>query len=170
MEIALLSSTTTRLKGKLASLVIDPVVSKAKIQAEGILLLTQKETDVEVEGSRLTMSGPGEYEVGGVKITAVKQEASISYYLSLDSVSILVATASSLKGKESLRDVDVALLFADSLADTSALATVAGGVAIFYGPQAAENIKALGKEVQPINKYVTTKDKLPAEMEAVLLA
>lgn len=169
MEIALVSPTSIRLKSKLASLVVDPGLGKTKVQADAILLLQAQVTDVDVEGSRLTLAGPGEYEVGGVKITGVKNTESTSYYLTLDGISVLIAIASSLKGKENLRDVDVAVFLSDSLVDTAALATVASGAAIFYGPMSAENIKALGKETQPVNKYVVTKDKLPAEMETILL-
>lgn len=169
MEIALLNPTTLRFKSKLASLVVDPTEGKAKIQADATILMQSKAL-VEVEGSRVTISGPGEYEVGGVKITGARSAESVIYYFTMDLVTVLVATASSIKAKESLRDVDIAVLLAESVVDPSALATVASGAAVFYGPEAVENIKVLGKEVAGISKYVITKDKMPAEMEAILLA
>lgn len=170
MEVALIGPSSLRLRGKTVTLVVDPQESKAKIQADAVMLLHDLSTASIVEGSRLTMAGPGEYEVGGVKITGIKNAGNTSYYLTLDGVSLVIACTSSLIGKESLRDVDIAVLFADSLVDQSALATITNGVALFYGPQAQENAKALGKETQTISKYVVSKDKLPAEMEVVLLA
>lgn len=169
MEVALVAPTTIRLKGKLATLLVDPVATRGKQQAEAALLLNLSKTDAEIEGLRLTMAGPGEYEVSGVKITGIRNEAGILYYLTLDNVKLLVGAASSLKGKESLRDVDIAVLLAEGLVDQSALATVADSVAIFYGPQTQENAKVLGKEAQSVNKYVITKEKLPQEMEVVIL-
>ena len=170
MEVALVSSTSIRLKGKVVSFVVDPVSAKSKVQADAIVLLQDRATDALVEGSRLTMSGPGEYEISGVKITGIAGGESTSYFLTLDGVTVLLSKASTLKGKESLRDVDVTVLLADEVADQAALTTVTSEVALFYGEKAAENAKALGKEPQVMNKYVVTKDKLPAELEVVLLA
>lgn len=170
MEIALVSEESIRVKGKQTALVIDPLAAKAKIAADAVLLTQENGTAVPaVEGSRITIAGPGEYEIGGIKISGVRTGERTAYYASIDGLSVAVCAASALKNKESLRDVDIALLYADALVDQSALATVANGVAVFYGPQALENVKALGKDVPPIGKYVTTKDKLPQELEIVLL-
>lgn len=170
MEITIVSQESIRIKGKQTAFVVDPVVTKAKVTADAVLLAKGSSVDTSsVEGSRLTIAGPGEYEIGGVKISGVKSGETTAYYLSLDGVSVLISPTSMLKNKESLRDVDVVVLQADSVVDQSALATVANGVALFYGVQAAENIKGLGKELQSVSKYVTTKDKLPQEMEIVLL-
>lgn len=170
MEVALVSPETLKLKGKTAQFVIDPTAGKAKLQGDAVLLLKEQSTSVDVEGSRLTIAGPGEYEISGVKITGVRNGESTTYFLTLDTIAVLVGTTSSLKGKESLRDVDMVVLLADSLVDQSALATVASKVAVFYGPQAGENVTALGKTAEPVGKYVVTKDKLPQEMEVILLA
>lgn len=170
MEIALVGPTSIKIKGKLAAFVVDPEASKTKVAADAILLLAGSLDKVpEVEGARLTLSGPGEYEIGGMKISGVKNGERATFYISVDGMSLLIAPVSSIKGKESLRDVDVAVLLADTLVDASALASVTNGVSIFYGPQAEENVKALGKEVPATGKYVITKDKLPQEMEVVLL-
>lgn len=169
MEVALVSPETIRLKGKTAAFVVDPVAGKVKLSGDAVLLLKEHVSSVDVEGSRLTIAGPGEYEISGVKITGVRTGDVTNYFLTLDSITILVGAASSLKGKENLRDVDMVILLADSVVDQSALATIANKVAMFYGPQTQENATALGKTVEPVNKYVVTKDKLPQEMEVVLL-
>lgn len=170
MEIALISPTSIKIKGKQVSFLINPVLGKAKLAADAVFLTSDNTVESpEVEGVRLTMSGPGEYEVGGVKITGVRIAEHTSYFFTVDGVSVLVATASSLKGKESLRDVAVAVIAADAPVDESVLATVTDNVAVFYGQEAVETVKALGKEVQPVPKYVVTKEKLPQEMELVLL-
>lgn len=169
MEIALVSPTSIRIKGKQSALLVDPVASKAKLMADAVLMTSNNPTTPEVEGCRLVMAGPGEYEVGGVKITGIRTGEKTAYYLTLEGVSILVAAASELKGKDGMKDAALTLLCADSVVDQSALAGATNSIAIFYGPQAEENVKALGKETQAVSKYVTTKDKLPQEMEVVLL-
>lgn len=146
-------------------------MGKAKLQADGVVLTQGSSLEVpEVEGSRLVMAGPGEYEVGGVKVSGVRSGELAAYYLSVDGIMVLVGSTSGIKSRENAKDADVSVLLADSVVDQSALATVTNNVAVFYGPQAEENIKSLGKEIQPVGKYVITKDKLPQEMEVVLLA
>lgn len=169
MEVSFVSPAAIRIKGKQASLVVDPFGGKTKFVADGVVLLQQPDENTDVEGSRLTIAGPGEYEVGGIKVTGIGNTGNTCFYITIDAVQVLVAKVSSLTAKENLRDVDMAILLSDGLIDQSILATVTNSVALFYGTQAAENVKALGKESSPVQKYVTTKDKLPTEMEVVLL-
>ena len=171
MEVSSVSPTSIRIKGKQISFLIDPTPSRAKQQADAVLLTSGNAIVTEnIEGVRLTMSGPGEYEIGGIKITGIRSGEHTMYYFLLDGISVLVAPASSLKGKESLRDVGLATILSDVVVDESAIATIDSNVVVFYGSEATANGKVTGKEVQPINKYTTTKEKLPQEMEVVLLA
>lgn len=166
MEITLLSEAAIKIKSKTASLLIDPVAVKTKLAAEAVLL-TKKQKIPEVENMRLAISGPGEYEVGGIKITGTKAGEGNVYFLTVDGISIFVGSTSAIK-KETT-EAQMAILLADGLVDQSALANGVSSVALFYGEKAAENVKALGKEVAPTEKFVITKDKLSAEMEVVLL-
>lgn len=171
MEIALISPTAIKLKGKQASFVVDPIVTRAKQQADAAFITGGvADTDASgIEGSRVTFSGPGDYEVGGIKISGVRSNGRVVYYLSLDGITIMVGAASSVKGKE-MREAQVVALLADELIDQSALATMNASAVLFYGEKAAENITALGKTAEGIAKYVTTRDKLPTEMEVILLS
>jgi len=170
MEVSLLNSTTLRLKGKSIVLIVDPVAQKAKIAGDAVIFLREENKEIDVEGSRLNIFGSGDYEVGGVKITGIKSGDILSYYVLLDGMSLLIGKASGIKGKESLRDVDVVIILSDIIVDQSSLASVTSGVAIFYGEMGKENITALGKDLQSVNKFSITKDKLPSEMEVVWLA
>lgn len=170
MDVSIVTPASIRIKGKQVSFLVDPVATRAKQEADAVLLTHGNTiTTNDIEGVRLTMSGPGEYEVGGVKITGVRSGEGTVYYFIMDSISVLVATANSLKGKESSRDVGIALINSDGLTDQSALATVDSNVVLFYGQEAAANVKALGKDLPAVTKYTTTKEKLPQEMEVVLL-
>ena len=171
MDIAYISSQAVKIKGKVASFIVGKPETKAKLAADAVIAFDASPVDTStIEGARVTIGGPGDYEVSGVKFGGLKGSESALYYISLDNMIVLVAKASALKSKEILRDADIALLEADSLVDTSLLATLNPKVCVFYGSEAQANIASLGKETTAVSKYTTTRDKLPAEMEAVLLS
>ncbi len=170
MDISILSETSIKIKGKTASFAIDPRNIKGKVEVDAVIVCDNDVLATDrIESSRLTIQGPGEYEIGGVKISGVKSQNHSLYYLSLDNMVVMVGKASDLKGKESIRDADIVVIHADSVVDTSLLATLNPKTAVFYGEFAKANGTALGKEVTPVGKYIITRDKLPAELEAVLL-
>ena len=169
MDITSLSPSSVKIKGKLASFIVEPSLSKASLTADAVINFAVSE-NVPVEGVRLIMQGPGEYEVGGVKITGLTSADTTLYYLSLDGMVLMVGKASALKNKELARDTDIVILSADSVVDASLLATLNPRVALFYGPEAEANIKSLGKEATGTTKYSITREKLPAELEAVLIS
>lgn len=171
MDVTLLSPGSIKVKGKVASFIVEPRDTKGKLAADAVITFDSTPIDISaIDGARVTLAGPGDYEVGGVKLVGVKGPSSSMYYINLDNMSVMVGKVSAFKGKDTLRDADVAIFFADELVDASLLATLDPRVTAFYGEKAEENIKALGKESTPVSKYTITRDKLPAEMEAVLLA
>lgn len=171
MDIALLSPGSIKVKGKIASFIVEPRDVKGKLAADAVITYDSTPIDISaVEGARVTLAGPGDYEVNGIKIVGLKSQNSSVYYLNIDNMSVMVGKSSAFKSKEILKDADVAVLFADELVDASLLATLDPRATVFYGEKAEENIKALGKEAAATNKYSVTKDKLPTEMEAVLLS
>lgn len=170
MEIAFVSPTSIKLKGKQSSFIVDPTLTRAKQQADASLVTgVQAATDASgIEGNRVILSGPGDYEIGGIKIVGVRNNVSVQYYLTLDGIQVMVGAASGLKGKD-LREAQVVALFADDVVEQSALASLNASVVIFYGERADEDSKSLGKSVQEMTKYAITKDKLPAEVEVIVL-
>lgn len=170
MDIAHLSETSVRIKGKSATFLIGEYEGRAKVSADAIIGFDDKPLEsAAIEGVRVSLSGPGDFEVGGVKIVGIKTPGGTSYYMGLDNMVVLVAKASALSSKESLKDASAVILYADTLVDTSLLATIAPLAVVIYGPSAAATLHALGKESAAVSKYSVTKDKLPSEMEAILL-
>lgn len=170
MDVTLLSPNSVRIKGKTVSFIVEPRDTKGKLTADAVITFDTTPIDISgIEGARVTLAGAGDYEVGGVKMAGVKNNEASLYYINLDSMMLMVGKASTLKSKEVVRDADIAVIFADSPVDTSLLATLNPRTVIFYGPQSQENIKLLGKETSASTKYSVTKDKLPAELEALLL-
>ncbi|HET9947006.1 MAG TPA: hypothetical protein VFQ63_02990 [Patescibacteria group bacterium] len=172
MDIALVAPEAIKIKGKLASFIVDPIDVKGKLAGDGILLLSPIAHSklAPVEDSRIIMQGAGEYEISSIKISGIKSEEATVYYIGLDNMVVMVGNASALKGKEVIRDADIAIIHADGVIDTSMLASLNPRVVVFYGAQAEQAVKAIGKEVEPVNKYTVTRDKLPVEMEVVSLS
>lgn len=168
MEVALIAPTSMRIKGKQSTFLVDPVSTKGKLQADASINLLPSTVTPDIEGLRITLQGPGEYEVSGVKITALGTSEKTQYYLTVDNVRLLLTKASSLKGKD-FREIDMLVLYADELPDQAIVAETGVAVALFYGEKAQEALTILGKTSEPVTKYIITKDKLPSEMEVVLV-
>lgn len=172
MEIAFLNGNGLKMKGKQATLVVDLVDTKGKVAADATLLLGTSQTSVLFkEDLGVVFQGPGEYEVKGVKVTGFKAEGETMYTVTIDGMSVFVGkVTSSIKAKDKLHEHDIAVLLADDILTQATLGLLNPKAILFYGEKVTENTKSFGKEeVSPVAKYVTTKDKLPAETEFVIL-
>src|SRR5258708_4155859 len=173
MEIAFLPQNSIKLKGKQKTLVIDPQFLKSKTVADASLFLdaTAESAEALVEGNSLTIQGPGEYEIGGIKITGMKSGEQVVYVLAMDGLDILVAKESALpKLKDTLGEYHIVVLQATGIADQSLVAALNANVLAFYGEKKEEIEKAFGVDnPTPIGKYVAAKDKLPEDTQVVLL-
>lgn len=168
MEIALLTNNALRIKGKNAVLAVDP---KDKSESNAALLLDKDGKGVSVTGSEIVINGPGEYETGGVKITGIQQDLNLVYSMTVDSVSVLLGKVTTIeKIHTKLKEANILVVNCDSVVDASFLTALVSNVIIFYGEKSVEICKAFGQEdAKRLPKYVTTIDKLPAEVETVIL-
>lgn len=169
MEIALLDKNSIRIKGKKTTLVVDP-----KIKTTGDCVLYLQDTDTsnasQVEGGRLVIQGPGEYEVGGAKISALKRGEELLYIVTIDAITMCLAKSDALqKSQEAIQECSLAVFLADELIAESLVAAVSPKIAVLYGEKALESTKAFGKEIAPVNKVQISAEKLPEEMQVVVL-
>lgn len=173
MEVSLLSKDTIRIKGKQASVVIDPVKTVKPTPADAILIFNNLLTHdfTKIEGSRLLITGSGEYEIGGVKVSSFVIATELTYQVIVDGVEILVIKGGSLEAaKDKAREYNMVIVLADSDFDSSHLTNFSPRVTILYGEAAEAAAKNLGKEeLKKVAKYVTTREKLPEETEVVIL-
>lgn len=175
MDITVVQKNIIKIKGKHSSLIVGGVDNeplKTKTQGDAMLFL-KKDTNFEdskIEGCRLIIKGPGEYEISGVKISVILAEENLVYDLEIDGLNIFLGTINGVKKiKDKLKEEKVAILYADSESDSSIITALTPRIAIFYGEKAADMIKTLGKAANPVSKYSTTLEKLPGEMEVVHL-
>ncbi|MBI3069980.1 MAG: hypothetical protein HYY87_01580 [Candidatus Levybacteria bacterium] len=170
MDVTLLDTNSLKIRGKHAGLVVNPSVKAA---GDAVLLLGEMASDTsKVEGQRLVVEGAGEYEVSGVKISAFGEKSELAYEITLDGLEIFLANTKTLKKThDAKRECQILILYADSLSDQSLITALSPSVVVLYGEKAQELAKGLGKDssVSSEKKFSITADKLPEEMEVVVL-
>lgn len=171
MDIAILGEDVVKIRSKNTSFVVDPVKSMVKVNADAILLLNNNMhvDTTRVLDQRIIISGGGEYEVGGVKISGIKVLGGIVYSLFLDSCLVVLGKVSDISRlQDTTLSCEVALLLADSDLK-SIVAKLEPKIVLLYGDKKMEGARSLGKVgIEPVQKF-TTKGKLPEDMEVVVL-
>lgn len=173
MEIAKISPTSVKIKSKLGTFAIDPLDTKGTLEADAVLFLnrTLKQQDINVASPTVIINGPGEYEIKGVKFTGLGRGDTIAYTGKFDNVDTLIVKASSFNStKELTRDCNILLVEADVVIDQSMVALTNASIVVLYGEKSTESVAALGKEATiAVNKMIMTKDKLPTDMQVVVV-
>lgn len=170
MDVAILPKNVLRLKSKQATFLINPSDKAAGINASVYL---QTPSVIPEEEDTVSLYGPGEYEIGGVKISGIQSGKGVVYSFLLDGVDVLVGRVASLeKLQNKLKEYSVVVLDTDdeTPADAAFVTGLATNVLLAYGPKAKMLIDGIGKDTaQTANKFSASKDKLPQEMQTVLL-
>lgn len=173
MDIALLGSKSLKLKSKKTTLVVNPTADISKTEAEGLLLLGDygEKNISKVEGYRIVISGPGEYEVGGTKISAIKSGDKLAYLVDLDNVKVLIGEGKSIENSyDKIDNCNILVVNADNEFDYTALSKAEPNAILIYGDKKDDVAKSLGKDSpEKINKFSTTLEKLPEDLQVYLL-
>ncbi len=171
MEIALLSEASIKIRSKLASFIVDPTVAIGKTEADAVMCLEDDKVDTsQISEFRVVISGPGEYEVKGVKISSVKSGEGIVYKLSVDRMEVALAKASTLSKIESATPAHVVIINADEIPSDKTITAMQPSVVVLYGEKAVEAAKNLKEQAAaPVSKFAVTFEKLPQEMEVIVL-
>lgn len=174
MDIAILSGNAIRIKGKKATIVIDSVKETNKTEADCILKLKDVPnfTDSKIENSRITITGPGEYEIGGIKVSVLDFESKRIARLDVDLVKVLVGNGEVMgKVREKFEDSDVLVVDTSEKFNYSSLTSLDPKIVLGHGANAGELEKALGKSnSEKSHKISLTAAKLPSEMQFIHLA
>ncbi len=174
MEIALLPKDSLRIKGKRASFAVDPPSSEGKQDKNpysAAIVLTRSIDQLQIQHDAVVINGPGEYEIGGIKMNSSSSEEDIIYNPNVDGVDILLGKLTSIeKMQHKLKEQHIILVYVDSISNVSFVNSLASNVVIFYGELASKLVESLGKgNVATMSKYSVTLDKLPQEVVTVIL-
>lgn len=167
MEIALLQKSGLRIKGKIATFIVNP---EGSVTADAVLLLS---SDSEISSDEsVILQGAGEYEIGGVKIIGMRNDKSILYSLNIEGMEMVVGTITLLSAMQhKLKEYNIVIVNCDEATDASFLTSLAVNAVLFYGEKAQSVAEGFEKEkLQKLNKYSASLGKLPSEMETILLS
>lgn len=166
MEIALLPKSVLRLKGKTATFALNP---QTTVAANAILMFNPGAENNSEDA--VVLNGAGEYEIGGVKITGLRNEKSVLYSMNVDGLEVVagsIALLSQLQHK--LKEHNIVVVNCDEITDASFLTSLAVNAVLFCGENASVVAQGFEKEkLQTTNKYTASLGKLPAEIETILL-
>lgn len=168
MEFINLPQDSLRIKGKNASYIVDP---QEKGPFNAALLLNKSFDEVDVPEDVVVVSGPGDYEVGGIKMAVTRSEAGLLYSMKIDGVDVVLGKINIFdKMQNKLKEHNVVVVLCNEVANAAFLTSLASNVVIFYGEKAKEVAQMFGREnMQHVTKYATTREKLPQELETIVL-
>ncbi len=186
MEITYLGHAAFRLKGKSATVVTDPYTPEhvglkfPKHITADIVTVSHDHPDHnatgQVEGTAYIVNGPGEYEIKGVGVIGRKIEQTTMYRIEVDGFSIVhlgdLGRALSAEEVDSLDGVDILMVPVGSSA-VAVINEIEPSVVIpmcYHRDELTAFLKEIGKEdVVPQSKLTVTRDKLPEQMQVVIL-
>lgn len=171
MEIQVLPKNSLRIKGRHGSIGINPTGKSNQFNA--VVLIGKNATqDATVDSDGiLIVNGPGEYEVSGIKISGVRIKHDTMYSVTVDGIECMVGAIHTISdGQQKTKEHHIAIVDTDESMDAAFVTSVASNAVLFYGDHATEVVNKLAKEsVKHTAKYQAAADKLPSEMETVLL-
>lgn len=166
MEILLLADGI-KLKGKQATISINSTKDLSSYQA----FLSLHKLDSLPASNMVILDGAGEYEVAGVKISSLGVDQEIVYTLTIDSIVLTVGSLSALEKLHSkLPESAILIVNAEADGNPSFVSSVATSAVLFTGVFAKSVGEKVAKtDLQTMNKYAVTADKLPTELQTILL-
>lgn len=159
-----------RIKGKKTTIMIDPQDNKSMYSAA--IVLSGDTNSLNISSDAVIIKGPGEYEIGGVKINGVRSSGMIAYVLLVDGVEIMVGSLSALdKLQHKLNEQNIVVVNVDTAeVNTSFVTSLASNVILYYGEKVDLISSKLGDgSANEIQKYSANADKLPQEVETSIL-
>lgn len=185
MDIYHFGLSAIRIKGKKTAIVIDPFFKDKtglkfeKVEADAVLISDREASWMslsQVDGYRVVIDGPGEYEVGGIAIRGIAIDDTVSYLVKIDGITVLHLgeIIKPLTDTEIEKYPSVDILFVSVSKDTAdMIAKFEAKIVIplnFTNETLGVFLKELGKEsVKPLSKLTITREKLPGEIEVVVL-
>lgn len=149
MEISAIKDISLRIKTKNASIVTNP---SSKVTSDIVILTSDLPSiDLEkVEGAKLIIEGPGEYEASGVRITGFELNQDIAYIIEADNIRVLLIKSSDLPDlKEDNAYSAIAIQLDESIKDQG-FESFPSDLFILFGEE--NKVSLNGEEVRKLPK------------------
>lgn len=153
MEIGLSSANSVKLKGKSATLITDPTT---KVDAD-IIIATQPLDSLNpaaLENVRLIISGPGEYEAGGIGVTGKDVKGELLYHI-FDNSKIMFTTSNGVKNVPDDEEYDALLIKVVGVVKEDDFASINAKCVVLYGD--IEQATVTGENVEKTSKVSLKK-------------
>lgn len=169
MEIAILPKNAVKIKGKTTAFVLES--SEAPKEYSAALYFTANPARNTLYDNGINIDRPGEYEVGGVKISGKRYGGDTAFSTTIDGISVFFGKLSTMeKFHGKMQEHDVLLIQADQEIDPSFTSALATNAILFFGEYASAIEKNFIKDgAEKMSKFTSTKEKLPQEMVTILL-
>lgn len=179
MEIKYFNQGKIYLKGKKENVWINPDKNdlESKTYEARIVIYPEKERNIVKlgeEGSRVIISGPGEYEIGGIEINGINS----MYVLTIDGIKVVIMGKNegeiSDKKKERLEEADILMISIGSGSAEIAKKSAANYVIPIDYEDKKEDLKEFldvfdSENLEGVESLKVDKENLPEAMEVVLL-
>lgn len=181
MEISLLSKESLKIRGKNSALAVDSASPKDSTSTSAdkkdksiysaVIGLNLSADELLTQSGSVVIDRPGEYEVGGIKMNATQGDGGIIFNPIVDGIEILLGKLSTFeKMQHKLKEQHIVIVYVDCAINASFITSLASHALIFYGKTVGEITKSLGAEnTKHLSKYSITFDKLPQEVETIIL-
>lgn len=157
MEIQKLSPTSIKIKGKAASIAVDP---ESKTDAEIIIATRPLESLAldKAENQRLIVSGPGEYEAGGISIAGKQQKSAMPagrqgfIYQIFEGVKIMLVSSDNISQVPDDEEFDCLIIKVVTDFKDDTLGPISRKCTVLYGNLSLATIKSENsQDIQKIN-------------------
>lgn len=186
MEIRLINNRTALIKGKNESVILNPTLEEIKSNKTNsrVVLVTEKKYDqFGLNGEKVIIRGPGEYEVGGIEVTGLSGgEGQTIYIITVDGVDVGVVGNLSVeltdKKIERVAEIDVLVVALGNMTNKTILKWAKKWGANYVIPMNYEDKEGAVKsfldeadreDLEPVEVLKVEKDNLPEGMEIVVL-
>lgn len=186
MEIIKLRESCFKIKGKKATMLVDPTCELKNLRAHIVICASKNErseflfssttSEIKVKGEPVTIFGPGEYEIKQARIFGFREKGETVYKIEMDGLSILYLNRLPEKISEDkierLGSVEILILPVSCGKAASFLVSQVDPLIVL--PTRKEGLEEFLKEeeiekVEKVSKLTITKEDLPEERRVVVL-
>lgn len=150
-------------------------IMEIKQEKNGNIIIKGKQSSLtlthsHIQTDSIAITGPGEYEVGGIQIVGLSSNRETNFKITVDNLNIVVLYGKiSDKQEETFSNIDVLIPVTSDKASQLVVKLEPKIVVIPGTNDQSTLVKELGREVTQAQRLVVKKESLPAELEVVWL-